>query len=125
MVTLALALIRVQTAQALDDLAEMLIRRLQKLHPQAHEALAEYRRQHQEHTDALSALLGQIVSDWQASETPEQHLRAVDMLIGTDADTIRAQCDTHLGYAGNNYLPLRAPLFTSHRKLFLDVLAFP
>jgi hypothetical protein len=66
------ALIRVRTAQALDDLADMFIRRMQKLHHQGNEALAEYRRQHQERTDALIALLGQIVTGWQDSETPEQ-----------------------------------------------------
>src|SRR5262245_13383207 len=83
-VTLAVALIRVQTALALDDLAEMCIRRLQKLHPQANDALADDRRQHQEQADAFIALLGQIVSDWQASPTPVQRLQAVDALIGTE-----------------------------------------
>jgi hypothetical protein len=50
-VTLAVAFIRLQTAQALDDVAEMLIRRVQKLHHQGKEALEDYRRQHQEQTD--------------------------------------------------------------------------
>src|SRR5688572_27569913 len=49
-VTLAAALIRIRTAQALDDLADMFIRRMQKLHHQGNEALAEYRREHQEQT---------------------------------------------------------------------------
>jgi hypothetical protein len=48
----------------------------------------------------------------------------VDALIGAEADTIRTQCDTHLGYAGNNYLPFLVPLFTPRRKLLLDILAF-
>jgi hypothetical protein len=108
----------------LDDLAEMCLRRLQKLHQQANNALADDRRQHQEQADTRIALLGQIVSDWQASPTPVQRLQAVHALIGTAADTIRAQCDTHLGYAGNNDLPFLVPLFTPHRKLLLDILAF-
>jgi TnpA family transposase len=122
--TLAVALIRVRTAQALDDLTEMFLRRLQKLHQQAHDALEEYRLQHQAQTDALIALLGQIVMDWQASNTPVQRLQAIDALLGEDVDTIRAQCEPHLGYAGNNYLPFLLPLFAPHRKLFLDVLEF-
>jgi hypothetical protein len=122
--TLAVALLRVRTAQALDDVVDMLLRRLQKLHHQAKEALEDYRRQHQEHTDALVALLGHIVSGWQASETPEQRQKAVDALIGGQAETILAQCDAHLEYAGNNYLPFLRPLFRPHRKLFLDVLEF-
>jgi hypothetical protein len=123
-VTLALALIRVRTAQVLDDLAEMFIRRMQKLHAQAKEGLEAYRHQHQEQTDALISLLEQIVSGWQASELPEQRLCAIDTLIGQEADTIREQCEAHLGYAGNNYLPFLPALFRNHRKTCLDILAF-
>ena len=123
-VTLAVALIRVRTAQALDDLAEMFIRRMQKLHNNAKEALDEYRRQHQEQTDALVALLERIVTGWQASEQPTQRLQTIDALIGPDADTIRERCEAHLAYAGNNYLPFLPRLFRSHRKTCLDVLAF-
>jgi hypothetical protein len=120
----AVALIRVRTAQALDDLVEMFLRRVQKLHQQAQEALADYREQHQEQTDALVALLGHIVSGWQASETPEQQRQAVEALIGGRTETILAQCEAHLEYAGTNYLPFFRPLFRPHRKLFLDVLEF-
>jgi TnpA family transposase len=123
-VTLAVALIRLRTAQALDDLAEMFIRRLQKLHNQGQKALEDYREQHQAQTEALITLLGQIVSDWQASDSPAQRLEALDTRIGTKADTIRAQCEAYLGYAGNNYLPFLWPLFTPQRKTCLDVLAF-
>jgi hypothetical protein len=122
--TLAVALIRVRTAQALDDLADMLIRRMQQLHHQGQEALKEYRDQHQEQIEALIALLGQLVSDWQANETPEQRLIALTTRIGDDAETICAQCEAHMGYAGNNYLPFLPALFRSHRKTCLDVLAF-
>jgi hypothetical protein len=37
---------------------------------------------------------------------------------------MRAQCEAHMGYAGNNYLPFLSALFRSHRKTCLDVLAF-
>ena len=72
--TLAVTLIRVRTAQALDDLAEMFIRLMHKFHHKAKEALDEYRDQHQEQTDALVSLLSQIVSSWQSSETPDSAL---------------------------------------------------
>lgn len=123
-VTLAVALIRVRTAQALDDLADMFIRRIQKLHHQAKEALEAYRLQHQEQTDALIALLGRIVGGWQAGETPEQRLKAIYDQIGDNADTIREQCEAHMGYAGNNYLPFLPALFRNHRQTCLDVLEF-
>jgi hypothetical protein len=123
-VALAVVLIRVRTAQALDDLTDMFIRRLQKLHHQGNEALVEYRRQYQEQTDGLIALLGQIVTGWQDSETPEQRLTMLDTLLGEDAEAIREQCEVHMGYAGNNYLPFLLPLFRHHRQLCLDMIEF-
>jgi TnpA family transposase len=123
-VALAVALIRVRTAQALDDLTDMFIRRMQKLQHQGNDALAEYRRQHQEQTDALIALLGQIVTGWQDSETPEQRLTMLDTRLGEDAEAIREQCEVHMGYAGNNYLPFLLPLFRNHRQLCMDMIEF-
>ena len=123
-VALAVALIRVRTAQARDDLAKMFIRRMQQLHNKAKEALDEYRRQHQEQTDALVALLERLVTGWQASDRPKQRLQTINALIGPDADTIREQCEAHMAYAGNNYLPFLPRVFRAHRKTCLDVLAF-
>jgi hypothetical protein len=101
--TLAVTLIRVQTAQALDDLADMFIRRMQKLHQQAKDALEAYCHEHQEQTDTLIALLGHIVRDWQTHKTSDQRLASLEVLIGHQAEAILQQCETHLGYAGNNY----------------------
>lgn len=120
--TLAAALIQTQTAQALDDLTEMYLRRVGKLHRLGNEALKEYRLKNQEQTDVLIGLLGQIADGWQAGETPEQRHRTVDGLIGDKAESIREQCEAHLGYSGNNYLPFLPPLFKGCRKLCFEVL---
>lgn len=119
-----MALIRVRTAQALDDLTEMCIRLRQKMHHKAKEALEESRSQHQEQTEALVALLSQMVGGWQTSETTEEPLTTIGTLMGEDAETILAQCEAHLAYAGNNSLPCLLPLLRNHRMLFLDVFAF-
>src|SRR5207248_7653943 len=103
--TLAVALIRVRTAQALDDLAEMFLRLMHKMHHKAKDALDAYRREHQEQTDALVSLLSELVGGWQTSETAEEQLKTINALIGEEADTILEQCEAHLTYAGNNYLP--------------------
>jgi hypothetical protein len=113
---------RVRTAHAMDDVGEMFLRRLQKRPPQAQEALADSRDQHQEQTETRVALLGHMVSGWQARETPEQQPQAVDALIGGQTDPILAQCEAHLAYAGNNSLPCLRPLCRPHRTLCLDVL---
>jgi hypothetical protein len=122
--TLAVTLTRVRTAQALDDLAEMFIRLMQKMHHKAKEALDAYRREHQEQTDALVSLLSELVGGWQKSETSDEQLKTISALIGEGADKILEQCEAHLAYAGNNYLPFLLPLLRAHRKLFFDILEF-
>ncbi len=51
--TLAAALIATQSARTLDDLASMFIRRMQKIHVKAKEALDKYREEYQARTDRL------------------------------------------------------------------------
>jgi hypothetical protein len=122
--TLAITLTRVRTAQALDDLTEMFLRLMQKMHHKAKEALDAYRREHQEQTDALISLLSELVGGWQNGETAEEQLQTISTLIGEDADKILEQCEAHLAYSGNNYLPFLLPLLKTHRKLFFDILEF-
>jgi TnpA family transposase len=122
--TLVVALIRVCTAQALDDLAEMCLRLMQKMHQKAKEALDAYRHEHQAQTDALISLLSELVGGWQKSETTEEQLKMLSVFIGEDADKILEQCDAHLAYAGNNSLPFLLPLLRTHRQLFFDILEF-
>jgi hypothetical protein len=80
----------------------MFIRRMQKLHQQAKDALEVSRHEHQEQTDTLIAFLGQMVHDWQTHETSDQRLASLEALIGHQAEAILQPCDTHLGYAGNH-----------------------
>jgi len=97
---------------------------MQKMHQKAKEALEAYRHDHQEQTDALVALLSELVGGWQQSATAEEQLTTIHTLIGEDADKILEQCEAHLAYAGNHYLPFLLPLLRTHRKLFFGILEF-
>ena len=59
---------------------------------------------------------GRLSAAGSTARRPKQQLKTIDTLIGEDADTIREQCEAHLAYAGNNYLPFLLPLFRNHRK---------
>src|SRR5258708_8880251 len=71
---LLIALVVGQTARALDDLAEMLIKRLSRIHQRDKEALTRYREQHQERTDRLIATLHEMVVAYQSDGTEPQRL---------------------------------------------------
>jgi TnpA family transposase len=121
--TLTVALIRARTAQALDDLAEMFVRRISKLHQRADEALQNYRLGHQAQTDELIALLANLLDGWRQAETWDERLRRLNALIGDNADALRERCDVYLSYAGNNYLPFLPRLYKSQRGLYVEALA--
>jgi TnpA family transposase len=121
--TLAIALIRARTAQALDDLGEMFIRRISKLHQRADEALQNYRLGHQAQTDELIALLANLLDGWRQAETWDERLRRLNALIGDNADALCERCEVYLSYAGNNYLPFLPRLYKSQRGLYVEALA--
>lgn len=121
--TLAVALIRARTAQALDDVATIVMHRVSRLHQRAQEALDAYRQDHQTQVDTLIALLGEIADYWHRSDTPQARLQALEGLIGAKAEVIGQQCHTYLGFAGNNYLPFLLPFYRSQRRLCFEALA--
>jgi len=59
--TLAATLIELQNARVLDDLAEMFIKRLMRIHRRGREALALDRLKHQERTDGLINTLREVL----------------------------------------------------------------
>jgi len=122
--TLAVALTRVHTAQALDDLAEMFLRLRQKMHHKAQAALDASRRAHPEPTEALLSLLSERVGGWQQSETTEEQLKTIRTVIGADTDNILEQCAAHLAYAGHNSWPFLLPRLRPHRTRFFEILEF-
>jgi len=120
--TLATALIRAQTAQAIDDLADMFIRSVKKLHNSGNDALNEYRRIHQGKTDRLIETLSHMLTIVNSSQNPEEQMRAIQDILGNDTERITEECITYLGYAGNNYLPFLPKFYGSRRKNFFEFL---
>jgi Domain of unknown function (DUF4158) len=121
--TLAGALILKQVARALDDVADMFIRQVKKMHHKAEEALMQYQMAHADRTDALIAVLRDITLAYKAEGSREERLALIETLLEKDADQILAQCIAHEAVAGNNHLSF-LPLFYSGRRstlfLFLE-----
>lgn len=123
--TLAVALLRVQYARTLDDIAEMYIKRMGQLHYRAKEALADYRIETQQKTDELITTLRDVVMAYRGEGDIQQRWEVIESLIGNDhSEQIIKSCEAHLAYVGNNYLPFLKDSFRSHRATlfrFLDV----
>ncbi|MCI0559397.1 MAG: hypothetical protein MN733_12955, partial [Nitrososphaera sp.] len=118
--TPAAALIREQVARSLDDVAEMFVRRMQRIHNKAQEALVLYRAQHIEQTDSLIALLKETASAYKIEGTKEQRFEAMEAIIGEDVDDIIERCDAHQAYAGNNYFPFLPKFYKNYRSTLFN-----
>ena len=114
--TLIAALLKDCVARTLDDLGEMFIKRLRKLHHKGKATLDEYRKKHQGRTDQLVMTLHDLVVVMQQDDDPEQKLEALQSRIGDDPDTIIAQCREHNAYADNNYMSYLWAFYISHRR---------
>jgi Tn3 transposase DDE domain len=79
---LAVALLATQSAQALDDLAEMFIKRMMRIHQRGKEALAEYRERQQERTDQLIGTLPDLVAAYRTEGTETERLAAIGAVLG-------------------------------------------
>ena len=79
--TLAVALVARQTARTLDDIAEMLIKRMQAIHKSGKDALLAYHATHLDRTDGLILTLRDLVVAYQAEGTSEQRFAAMQAVL--------------------------------------------
>lgn len=114
--TLMAALVKDCVARTLDDLGEMFIKRLRKIHRKGKSALEDYREKHQAQTDQLIMTLHDMVVVMQQDDTPPQKLAALESRLGDNPDAIIAQCREHNAYADNNYMSFLWPFYIGHRQ---------
>ena len=120
--TLAIALLQVQSARILDDLAEMLIKRLSTIHQKGKAALADYQARNQQRTDELVQTLHVLVTAYRTEGSAQDRIAAMATWLPDQGDTVLQRCEDHLAYAGDNYLPFLWRFYKSHRATLFRVL---
>jgi TnpA family transposase len=120
--TLAAALIITQSARTLDDLASMLIRRMQKIHVKAKEALNKYREEYQARTDRLITTLRDVIVAYSTEGEVIQRFTEIEKALGENPDQLLTECEAHLAYTGNNYYPFLWRFYRSHRAILFQIL---
>lgn len=120
--TLAIALISVQTACALDDLTEMLIKNVLKIHIHGRSALEEYQANHQERADYLIGVLEKLVNGWLEHEDMELRNQVIGGLLNSNAEEIQSKCEAHLAHSKNKYIPFLPALYKGRRSTWFRLL---
>lgn len=119
--TLAATLIELQNARVLDDLAEMFIKRMLRIHRHSREALALDRLKHQGRTDGLIHTLHEVIVAWGTEGTAEERLQAIGTALAPDSRVLLEQCEVHQAQAGNNYYPYMWRFYQGHRSTLLRI----
>jgi Domain of unknown function (DUF4158) len=102
--TLVAALVRRQIARCSDDIGEMLIRKMRKMHRRAHEEFQQALLRRQTQTDQLLMILFQIVSIW-LDESPADHKQtALGSLLDHQAKSVIELCRVHQSLIRNDHL---------------------
>jgi Domain of unknown function (DUF4158) len=120
--TLAAALIATQSARTLDDLATMFIRRMQKIHVKAKEALNKYREEYQARTDRLISTFKDVIVAYSTEGEVQERFSEIENALGENPDQLLTECEAHLAYTGNNYYPFLWRFYRSHRAILFQIL---
>jgi TnpA family transposase len=118
--TLAALLIRAQTSKAFDDIADIVIRIMRKLHNNANEALREHQLNRVGNLDSLVDILRNMVTAHQNPGSKEERFDAIDSVLAGESSAILEQCEAHMAYADNNYISFMLPFYRSKRAVLFN-----
>jgi hypothetical protein len=116
--TLLLCLVQQAQVQAHDDLIEMCIKRLRRIHLQGKEELDQLRARQQETTERLVGTLADVLGVLEDERPDEEVGGAVRQVLAERGSVTQLllDCEAVSAYHGNNYLPLLWRFFRVHRS---------
>jgi TnpA family transposase len=120
--TLAAALVRQQVAQCLDDLGEMIIKKIRKIHRQAHEEFQQALLRRQTQTDQLVMTLFRILSIWLDETSADQKYMALGSMLDHQAESLIELCRMHEALTKYNYLGFLWRHYRAHRSALFSII---
>lgn len=114
---LVLCLIQRARVQTRDDVADMFIKRMGKLHNRGKEQLDQLRAKYRERAEALVATMSDVVRVLNCHADNADAGREIRLLVDQrgGAQSLQEDCAAIAAHSGDNYLPLLLPHYRSHR----------
>lgn len=116
--TYAVLLVERQAGKALDNLAQMFVRHVRKMHNSGKQDLEDYHVQQRDNVEALVEQLLHITQAYQAPGSSQERFAAIEKVMPDEVQPIIEHCINHLAYAQNNYL-LCLPRAYQHKRWLL------
>jgi TnpA family transposase len=118
---LVAALIKLRLAGVVDDLCEILIKKIGKIHANGKNALAEYLEKNCGRTDEIISNYKDVYDLASASEPPEKQLTAIKTIFDGTPDLVE-YARNHSIYGSKNYSRFLWPAFKCYRATFFRIL---
>jgi TnpA family transposase len=119
---LMIILVHAQLRKALDDAADIFIRKIRNLHSTAEEKLKQYHLDHRQRTEKLVAQFRDVLQAFQNAHTDQERGANIAAVMRGEPKQLLAECEEHMSYADNNYLPFLMASYHPQRPLLLNCL---
>lgn len=120
--TLFVCLVHQLKAQTLDDLGEMIVKKMRSIHNDADEYLTKWRIKHQSKTDDLILKLENITEIITAPPSQKMIIPKIKKVLGKKPEEILSDCKAYSSFIDNNYFSFMKPKLASHRRTLFSIL---
>lgn len=119
---LAVIYIRGRYYKAMDDAAELYLKRMQKVENAALAMLNQHMLDNAESVDRLVLQLRDVLNAYQGGVTAEGTLEAITSSLMADPEVLLAECEAHLAFSGKDYIPFMPKPYGSARPILMNCL---
>lgn len=120
--TLAISLVSMQLSKILDDIGEMLIKRMMSIHKKGRQCLQDYNKKTQKQTDSLVETLHDLLVAYQTEGLAEERIDAMRIVLENKEEQVLQDCENYLAFSGDNYYSFLWRFFASHRATLFKIL---
>ncbi|MFI5305474.1 MAG: Tn3 family transposase, partial [Nitrospiria bacterium] len=121
-VAMAVCLIETQRAKCLDDLGDMYIKRMTKMHHNGEEALNQFHLEHQALVDDLFVKFYNLLVAYQDVGSDQEKVAAINQIVGPEPEILLDKLRAQMAYAGNNYYSFLWPYYKGYRSLLFELI---
>ena len=118
---LASALVKTSLADVVDDLCEMMIKKMGKIHSVGKQKLSNYLEENQDTMDGIITSFKEIHEVFSSNTSGKNRLDNIKNIFDQRPEQIQYS-EYHALYGGKNYSRFLRPLFRSSRSTFFEIL---
>src|SRR5690606_17627913 len=97
---LALSFVSMQLSKILDDIGEMLIKRMMSIHKKGRQRLKDHKEKTQKRTDSLISTLQELLLAYQTEGSPEEKIQEMQKVLQEQEAQVLQDCENHLALSG-------------------------